>query len=293
VAGNKKGKSTIENSDINIENESTASNETELLEKEFEKELEKETIKPKTKEVDFNDVGNTDGEKVQINFDNQEDIEDFTAKQSKKSSSSPESKLYDDDTSAEELRERIKQEEQKSKEFKAKDFEEIARFIIFLIDASLSSLLRWWAKDNSDSSYQLGADKKNQLISQLTLILVKYQAKFNIEWMFLITVLVLYIPPFMRAHEHRKDTLAIPVNPIPQQKPVEKKPEKKPTNVMKMDIVSSPVFQAPITKEPEPVIEEKKEEILEPVVEDASNENPEVLTPPRKKKRRKGAPNKN
>lgn len=292
MASRNKGKSTIENNTIDIENESTASNEEELLEKEFEKELASEKPKPKTKEVDFNDIGSAEGEKVKIDFDNQDDVESFTAKQSKKSSSSPESKLYDDDTTAEELRERIKEEENKSKEFKAKDFEEIARFIIFLIDASLSSLLRWWAKDNSDSSYQLGADKKNQLISQLTLILVKYQAKFSIEWMFLITVLVLYIPPFMRAREHRKDTLAIPINPVAPPKPAPKK--EKETPIMKMDIVSSPVFQAPIVKEQvvEEVVEQK-EEVVEQNNEDLVNEESSVLTAPRKKRRRKGAPNKN
>lgn len=211
VAKKIRGQATIENDKLDISSESlvTESKDSEI-EKKILEEIEKQSL-IKTKEVNFNEIGkNEEEENVVIDFNNTENIEQFTASSSKKSENQN-SRLFDENTTAEDLRQKIQEEEEKSKDFKAKDFEDIARFIIFLIDSSISAGLRWWAKDTSDTAYQISKTKQEQLVSQLTLILVKYQTKFSIEFMFLITVLVLYIPPFMRARERRKELKNTPV----------------------------------------------------------------------------------
>ena len=43
------------------------------------------------------------------------------------------------------------------------------------------------------------------LVYQLTLILTKYQAKFSVEFMFILTILIVYAPAFMKARTRRKE----------------------------------------------------------------------------------------
>ena len=160
------------------------------------------------KTVDLGDNGkNKSSEKVTIDFMNEDHIKNFTSGETKKAAENDinagsqfEGKSVDD------LKADIKKAEDDSKKnFTAKDFEDIARFIIFLIDTGLSSGLKWWAKDTSDAAYSLPEKKKEMLVYQLTLILTKYQAKFSIEFMFILTILIVYAPAFMKAKSRRKE----------------------------------------------------------------------------------------
>lgn len=142
-------------------------------------------------------------ENVTIDFLNEEHIKNFTSSQTKEAEEVKESKFENKTT--EELQNEIKKNEDDfSKKLTPKDLEEVAKFIIFLIDASLSSLMKWWSKDTSDTAYSLSKSKLDNLTYQLTLILVKYQTKFKIEFMFLISIVFLYAPAFIKAHENRK-----------------------------------------------------------------------------------------
>lgn len=163
------------------------------------------------KTIDLGETGKKQaGEKVVIDFMNEDHVKDFTSSETKKAED-----LQDDSDlgnksnfsgeSVDDLKKKIKDEEEKSvKNFTAKDFEDVARFIIFLIDASFSSFFKWWGKDTSDTAYSLPKGKQETLVYQLTLILVKYQAKFSIEFMFLISLLVLYAPAFVKSKNSRK-----------------------------------------------------------------------------------------
>lgn len=158
------------------------------------------------KTVDLGDVGKKQaGEKVVIDFMSEEHISNYTASETKKSEeNTSDGKSNFDGKSVEDLQKEIKQAEADStKNFTAKDFEDIARFLIFLIDTGISSGLKWWGKDTSDTAYSLPKAKQEMLVYQLTLILTKYQAKFSIEFMFIATILLVYAPAFMKAKRRR------------------------------------------------------------------------------------------
>jgi len=160
------------------------------------------------KTVDLSEAGKSkSSEKVVIDFMNEEHIKNFTSSESKKSDENEvNTNSQFDGKSVEDLRSEIKKAEDDSKKnFTAKDFEDIAKFIIFLIDTGLSSALKWWSKDTSDAAYSLPEKKKDMLVYQLTLILTKYQAKFSVEFMFILTILIVYAPAFMKAKNRRKE----------------------------------------------------------------------------------------
>jgi hypothetical protein len=162
------------------------------------------------KTVDLSESGKKQaGEKVTIDFMNQDHISSFTAGETKKADENiGNSNSQFKDKSVEDLKAEIKKaEEDSTKNFTAKDFEDIARFMIFLIDTGLSSGLKWWSKDTSEAAYSLPEKKKEMLVYQLTLILTKYQAKFSIEFMFFLTIVIVYAPAFVKAKNNRKVNL--------------------------------------------------------------------------------------
>lgn len=166
------------------------------------------------KVVDLGETGKKQvGEKTTIDFMSEEHINSFTASNSKKSEENTEdTKSKFDGKSVEDLQKEIKEaEKDSSKNFTAKDFEDIARFLIFLIDTGISSGLKWWGKDTSDTAYSLPEKKKEMLVYQLTLILTKYQAKFSIEFMFIATILLVYAPAFMKAKRRRTELKNQPI----------------------------------------------------------------------------------
>lgn len=163
------------------------------------------------KTVDLGEVGKKSAsEKVTIDFMNAEHLSSLTSGETKKADETLDNKgSAFDGKSVDDLKADIKKaEEDSTKNFTAKDFEDIAKFIVFLIDTGLSSALKWWSKDTSDAAYSLPEKKKDMLVYQLTLILTKYQAKFSIEFMFLLTILIVYAPAFVKAKNRRKDTAA-------------------------------------------------------------------------------------
>ncbi len=156
--------------------------------------------------VNLGDVKNKkEDTKVVIDFMNQEHINQFTAAETKKVEDKKTESSFEG-KSVEDLKADIKKaEEDSTKNFTAKDFEDIARFIIFLIDTGISSGLKWWSGDTSDVAYSLAEKKKETLVYQLTLILVKYQAKFSIEFMFLLSIIFLYAGSFVKAKAKKKE----------------------------------------------------------------------------------------
>ncbi len=160
------------------------------------------------KTINVDDIGKKEqGESITIDFMNEGHIENVTTAKTKRSEAPvDEEKSQFEGKNPEELKKEIKSAEEDSvKNFKTKDFEDIAKFIIFLIDTSFSTFFKWWAKDSSDQAYSLSKEKQNMLVYQLTLILVKYQARFSIEFMFLCSLVLLYAPAFMKAKDRKKE----------------------------------------------------------------------------------------
>lgn len=195
-------------SETKVDNETTSTKE-ETVDSSYVKNLQDQetvTLNDKSK-------GKVE-EKVVIDFMNEDHIRSFTAGETKKADvESDETKSNFEGKSVDDLKADIKRaEEESTKNFTAKDFEDIARFIIFLIDTGLSSGLKWWSGDSSDAAYSLPEKKKEMLVYQLTLILTKYQAKFSIEFMFVLTILIVYAPAFVKAKNKRKE-LKTPEHP--------------------------------------------------------------------------------
>lgn len=176
----------------------------EKLEKEKSAEPKKE-IKSET--IDLNQQKTESTEKVKVDFMNDNNYEEILKKKSKKAEPlEEETESQFGDRTQEQLREEIKQAEEQSKNnFSAKDMEEIAKVIVMIFDTGISTGLRMWAKDTSDTAYSITNEKRKMLEYQLSLILVKYQSKFSIEFMFLVSLVICYIVPFSKARERRKE----------------------------------------------------------------------------------------
>lgn len=186
--------------------------ETSVDDLDFDKlEKEKREVKPpeekKSTLVDLKEEKTEASEKVVVDFMNNNNYDEVLKKKSKKAEEESEEETTSSfaGKSAEEVRQEIKNAEEQSKQnFSAKDMEEIAKVIVMVLDTSISTGLRMWSKDTSDSAYSITAEKRKMLEYQLSLILVKYQSKFSIEFMFLISLVVCYIVPFSKAKSFRK-----------------------------------------------------------------------------------------
>lgn len=153
------------------------------------------------KEVPVNIEKNSD-EKVPIEFDDSSMGESYSAKQTKIADEPPK---IDPTTPASKVREDIaRYEKDKVEKLTFKDFQDIAKFLINLFDTGLSTLLNFIGKDTARQVYQLTEPDKRTLSDQLALILCKYQAKFSIEFTFLLAIIVMYSGPTMAAFKNRK-----------------------------------------------------------------------------------------
>jgi len=145
-------------------------------------------------------------EKVRIDFMSESFSQDHASKKTKENTDIPKSSIPLDKKVGE-IREDIKKAEESrgGDKFTFKDILQIATFLINAFDGGLGILLNFIAKDNRVSVYCLPAETKRQLSEQLALILIKYQVKFKIEFMFLITLIIAYIGPVGGALKHRKN----------------------------------------------------------------------------------------
>lgn len=173
---------------------------------------EPETIKPE-QEIPIEGDKKSGGEKVKVNFMNKDFIKDYVSKKTVKSdeptpggeSSSDKASDDKEKETTEELRERIKKDEEAyEKQFTPEDFEEIAGFIIDLVDAGISTALRVWAKDTSSRNYELEKSKKDKLAKQGKLILIKHKLKWSVEFVFVLSLVIFYAGPIQKARQRRK-----------------------------------------------------------------------------------------
>jgi hypothetical protein len=158
-----------------------------------------ENIKSETIDVEANLEGGP--ENVTIDFMNQDSVNEFVKESSneakeEKKSNRPKQTIDD-------IKSQIVQEEAAASNFTAEEMADIAEVICSVIDMGISAGFRFWAGDSSDSAYSITVGKRSMLNKQMTMILVKYQVKFKIEFLFLLSLVVVYSVPFMKAREIR------------------------------------------------------------------------------------------
>lgn len=161
--------------------------------------------KEKTETIDLGEKKTNSSEKTTIDFTSTSHVNEFVKKKTVKAAEVEEEvKSSFSGTTTEQVKEQINKEEN-NEQWKPEDFEMVADIIITVLDTFSANLLRIWAKDTSDTAYSLTVKKKAMLVRQLSMILIKYQAKFKIEFLFLLSIIMFYAGPFMAAKAHRKE----------------------------------------------------------------------------------------
>ena len=112
--------------------------------------------------------------------------------------------------SSKELRKHMINEElQPADEMAPEDFEMIAGFLIDAWDLGTVTLLRMYALDKTDQPYEMTGTKKTKLRKMLSMILIRFNKKFPLGVLFVLTLVLTHITPAMKAHAHRKEVQAL------------------------------------------------------------------------------------
>lgn len=162
------------------------------------------------KTVVISEVGKVDDKETKrIDFMNEDHVNSFTESQAKKS----ENTQVKDDLSGKTVAEVQAQMERErlapEKAMTVDEWKELAATIVLFIDIGISSAFKWWTKDTSSDEYSLSKPKQNMLSNQLAKILIKYQAKFPVELMFLVTLVICYFPAVGKARARKKEIAEI------------------------------------------------------------------------------------
>lgn len=172
--------------------------------------LKSEQVKP-GKSIPITENEKDKDETVKVNFMDKNFIKDYVGKKTVKSDEptpggedKSDNKSSDSKETTDDLRERIKRDENAyEKQFTPEDFEEIAGFVIDIVDAGISTALRVWAKDTSSRNYELEKSKKDKLAKQGKLILVKHKLKWSVEFVFVLSLVIFYAGPIQKARKRR------------------------------------------------------------------------------------------
>jgi len=148
---------------------------------------------------------------VKVDFMNNNFMNDFISKESERS----EEKESEDGKGEEKVDSKGDSKIPDSSDgssFTKDDFGDFAEVFMDILDMGISTALRFWAKDTSTTEYEVPVDKKRRLVRQLTNLFMKYQTKFSLEFMFVVTLLICYAVPVQKANKRRK-LLKSGVNP--------------------------------------------------------------------------------
>lgn len=147
---------------------------------------------------------------AKVNFVDNNFMSDFVKKKTTRSAESP--GLNDDDKSENgKEKETAQSTPQASSEkpntvdsFTEADFMDIADTFMGILDMGIASLLRFVAKDDTSTPYELDEKKKKRLTRQLGNLFIKYNKKFSLEFMFIVTLAICYSGPIGEARSRRK-----------------------------------------------------------------------------------------
>lgn len=183
--------------------------------------IEKVEDKKETKKNNFSEtIKSNEGKKVSIDpneeveeeevihaeFEEEAETNKFAA-QSTKPNDTPGGDDIDHNTSIDDVRKGVEAyENSKSGKLEYKDLKSTAEFIITLLDTTMSTFFKILAKDTARQAYEMPAANKRLLVEQLALVLSKYQAKFKIEFMLFMGIIVLYAPMAIESIRRRKQS---------------------------------------------------------------------------------------
>lgn len=158
-----------------------------------------------TIEINLDEKKDKVEEIVEMDFTNEEELNNFAAQKTKEAKPVDEDKGTNLKGSTEQIRSQILSEElEKSKEASPDDVKMWASLLINVFDTGISQILKFFSGDNSVEPYSLSKPKKNELADQLTLVLIKHSAKFKIEILFLLALVAAYAGPVGVAISTRK-----------------------------------------------------------------------------------------
>jgi len=163
-----------------------------------------------TIDLSAKNAGVDEDNNVKVNFMNNAFMGDFIEKESERSKDNEDvvdkgGKPGDTKTGGKaDAKEQPGAEASDGKSFSNEDFQDFAEVAIDIIDMGISTALRFWAKDTSTAEYELPTDKKRRLTRQLANLFMKYQTKFSLEFMFVVTLLICYSVPVSKANKKRK-----------------------------------------------------------------------------------------
>lgn len=171
--------------------------------------LDEEKAEPKidrVEDMNLDEKGPEATVKTKVSFTNNDFMKEFVKKNTEESKTKEQAAETEEDTrTTEEIRQQIHKEESDTKnQFTPAEMKDFAEVFIDVIDMLISTGLRFYSKDTSTSAYELPLDKKAKLSRQITNIFIKYQTKFSIEFMFIVTLFICYSVPARKAHTHRK-----------------------------------------------------------------------------------------
>lgn len=107
------------------------------------------------------------------------------------------------------IRKRLEEEEKDEvSKLSVEDFEDMADFIIDLIDMGLLFGIRWYSQDISDAEYKVPEEKLKKLKKHLSRLLMRVGKKFPMGILFALGILAAYATPMRKAHEHRKKVVS-------------------------------------------------------------------------------------
>ncbi len=171
----------------------------------------KEEKKPEEIKVDLEDLKEPEPEKATVNIMDESFLDEHLEKKpiEDNKGTSSEKKSIKETRSVSELKDVYKKEEEESiDQLDYEDFAMIADFCIEGLEVGTVTIFRWWAMDKSDTNYEMTESKKKKLKELLTKIFIRYAVKFPLIWLFIFTLLLAHITPFLNAKENRKKMMA-------------------------------------------------------------------------------------
>jgi hypothetical protein len=165
-----------------------------------------ENSKPKSKIIDL-DTAKQPDTKIPFDFEN-DDFVDHEIEQPTVDADKNDRNTGTKPTLDEARKNLVDMEASSKTQFSFSDLEDFADVAMDLVDTFIGIVLRFWSGDPDAVNTGVPKSKQDKLKKQITYLLVKYQTKFSLEFMFLLSVILIYSVPYMKAKDFRKARLA-------------------------------------------------------------------------------------
>ena len=196
--------SNVEKQEAAVNEEKQNAVEQEEIERENNvEEVEAEVIDEGGNKKDLGDLSDKE-EKKSLKFNPGGLGSEFFKKKTKESSDKVENAEVIDDEEQEIKNDNTKQYEKEGEALSWEDLVDISEFGIELLDTGVSTLSNAIAKDSDAQKYEVTSYKKQKLSRQLAKILEKYSFKMKLEFLFVISLILVFSEPVRKAMKARK-----------------------------------------------------------------------------------------